>query len=106
VDFQQQRGAIGHGRFVMLSEGLVGRLDQHVISDLLVRVPRQCSLVGFAQALKALRVIVRAGLFQQGGILALDRTAIGIRRQAEDIPASHVRYSSLDNRRRHACFTA
>ena len=57
------------------------------------------------QALETLRIVVRSGLFQQGGVLALDRAGIGIRRQAKDIPASHVQCNSVDNRAHITCFT-
>ncbi|WP_235777272.1 hypothetical protein [Pseudomonas piscis] len=55
-------------------------------------------LIGIAQALESLRVFVRAGLFQQLGVMALDRAGVRGGRQAEQGPATHWAVRLRENR--------
>ncbi|VVN29811.1 hypothetical protein PS624_04776 [Pseudomonas fluorescens] len=57
-------------------------------------------LIGVTQALEALGVFVRTGLFEQGSVLAFDTARIGVGRKAKDGPATHCVYNSIENLRR------
>lgn len=52
-------------------------------------------LIGVTQALEALGVFVRTGLFEQGSVLAFDTARIGVGRKAKDGPATHCVYNSM-----------